>query len=262
MLLVERGLAPTRERAQALILAGRVRVDGRSGDKAGARVPVGSVIEVEGPACPYVSRGGLKLERALDVFGIAPEGCVCLDAGASTGGFTDCLLQRGARRVYAIDVGYGQLDARLRADARVVSSERVNARHLSRDQVPEPIDVAVADVSFISLSKIVPAITPLLTASAHLVALVKPQFEAGPRDVGKGGVVRDPAVHRRVLHEVAAACRNSGLAPQGVVPSPILGPAGNAEFLLWCRPVGACAGSAVDLDVCIESALLEASSMR
>lgn len=258
---MERGLAPTRERAQALILAGLVRVDGRGGDKAGTRIALEATIEVQGPACPYVSRGGLKLARALEAFAIVPAERVCLDVGASTGGFTDCLLQRGARRVYAIDVGYGQLDVRLRDDPRVISRERVNARHLSAEEVPEPVSLAVVDVSFISLSKVLPAIVARLESVADVVALVKPQFEAGPRDVGKGGVVRDAAVHRRVLLDAVAACRASGLSPRDVVASPVLGPAGNAEFLLWSRrddgPV-----EEVDLASRIESAVIEAHSMR
>lgn len=261
MLLVERGLAPTRERAQALIMAGLVRVDGRSGDKAGSRIALEATIEVAGPACPYVSRGGLKMARALEAFAISPLDRVCLDVGASTGGFTDCLLQNGAQRVYAIDVGYGQLDARLRDDRRVISRERVNARHLSDGEVPEPVTMAVVDVSFISLSKVLPALVARLAPVADVVALVKPQFEAGPRDVGKGGVVRDAAVHRRVLDEAVTACRATGLSPRDVVASPVLGPAGNAEFLLWCRREES-PGEEVDLTPRIESAVIEAHSMR
>lgn len=242
-------------------MAGLVRVDGRGGDKAGSRIPVEATVEVTGPACPYVSRGGLKLARALEAFGISPLDRVCLDVGASTGGFTDCLLQNGAPRVYAIDVGYGQLDARLREDPRVISRERVNARHLSADEVPEPVSMAVVDVSFISLSKVLPALVARLAPVADVVALVKPQFEAGPRDVGKGGVVRDAGVHRRVLEDAVAACRASGLSPRDVVPSPVLGPAGNVEFLLWCRRDER-PGEEVDLAPRIESAVIEAHSMR
>jgi len=234
-LLVLRGLAPTREKAQAMILAGAVTVAGRRADKAGAPVAEDAEVEVAGPPHPYVSRGGVKLAAALDAFGIDPAGRVCLDVGASTGGFTDCLLQRGAARVYAVDVGHGQLDARLRADPRVVVREKVNARSLSRAEVLEPVSLAAVDVSFISLRLVLPAVAALVEPGGAIVALVKPQFEAGRREVPRGGVVRDEEVRRRVVEEVAAAGRALGLEVAGSIPSPIRGARGNEEFLLGFR---------------------------
>ena len=233
--LVARGLAPTRERAQALILAGRVAVDGRPATKAGQPVSDDAALAVAEPPHPYVSRGGVKLAAALDRFGIDPAGKTCLDVGASTGGFTDCLLQRGAARVYAVDVGHGQLDARLRADPRVVVRERVNARSLSEADVPERVEIAVVDVSFISLRLVLPATAARVAPGGAIVALVKPQFEAGRGEVPRGGVVRSEATRRRVVEEVAEAGRALGLAVLGVVPSPIAGARGNAEFLLGFR---------------------------
>jgi 23S rRNA (cytidine1920-2'-O)/16S rRNA (cytidine1409-2'-O)-methyltransferase len=234
-LLVLRGLAPTREKAQAMILAGAVTVDGRPAAKAGAPVAEDADVAVAGPPHPFVSRGGVKLAAALDAFGLDPRGRVCLDVGASTGGFTDCLLQRGAARVYAVDVGYGQLDARLRADPRVAVREKVNARALSREDVPERIALAAIDVSFISLRLVLPAVAALVAPGGAIVALVKPQFEAGRGEVPRGGVVRDEAVRRRVVEEVAAAGRSLGLEVAGSVPSPIRGARGNEEFLLGFR---------------------------
>ena len=234
-LLVERGLAPTREKAQAMILAGLVTVGGRRVEKAGEGVPSDAEVEVAGPPHPYVSRGGVKLAGALDHFGIDPRGKVCLDVGASTGGFTDCLLQRGAARVYAVDVGYGQLDAKLRNDARVVVREKVNARALSAAEVGEPIELAAVDVSFISLRLVLPAIVRLLVPGAVLVALVKPQFEAGRSEVPRGGVVRSEETRRRVVAEIEAAGRELGLDVLGSIPSPIRGARGNEEFLLGFR---------------------------
>ena len=234
-LLVERGLAPTRERAQALILAGRVEVAGRRAEKAGEAVDPDAPLSVAGPEHPYVSRGGVKLAAALDAFALDPAGLVCLDVGASTGGFTDCLLQRGAARVYAVDVGHGQLDARLRADPRVVVRERVNARRLSELDVPEPVDLAVVDVSFISLRLILPAVVARVRPGGAAVLLVKPQFEAGRGEVPRGGVVRSEETRRRVVSEIEAAGRELGLEPIGARPSPILGARGNAEFLLGFR---------------------------
>ena len=234
-LLVERGLAPTREKAQAMILAGKVEVDGRRAEKAGTPVSADSEIRVAGPAHPYVSRGGPKLSAALDAFGIDPSGAVCLDVGASTGGFTDCLLQRGAARVYAVDVGWGQIDARLREDPRVVLRERVNARFLSRAHVPEPVAVAAMDLSFISARLVLPAVAPLLAPGAFLVVLVKPQFEAGRREVPRGGVVKDPATQRRVVEEVTRAGEALGMMAVGSIPSPVKGASGNQEFLLAFR---------------------------
>ncbi len=233
--LVSRGLAATREKAQALILAGRVEVDGKRAEKAGQPVGDDAAISVAGPPHPYVSRGGVKLAAALDRFGIDPAGWTCLDVGASTGGFTDCLLQRGAARVYAVDVGRGQLDARLRADPRVVVREKVNARTLSEADVPEPVDLAVVDVSFISLRLVLPAVAARVRRGGALVALVKPQFEAGRSEVPKGGVVRSEATRRRVVAEVEEAGRALGLEVLGMAPSPISGARGNVEFLVGFR---------------------------
>ena len=235
LLLVERGLAPTREKAQALILAGLVEVEGRRAEKAGTAVPADARLTAVGPPHPYVSRGGVKLAAALDAFGIDPSGLVCLDVGASTGGFTDCLLQRGASRVYAVDVGRGQLDARLRADARVVVRERVNARRLSEADVPEKVDLAVVDVSFISLRLVLPSVVARVRPGGRAVVLVKPQFEAGRREVPRGGVVRSEATRRRVVAEIESLAAELGLSALGSIASPILGARGNAEFLLGFR---------------------------
>ncbi|MEO8431955.1 MAG: TlyA family RNA methyltransferase [Acidobacteriota bacterium] len=233
--LVARGLAPTREKAQGMILAGLVEVDGRRVDKAGAPVGEGADVRVSGPEHPYVSRGGVKLAAALDAFGIDPSGLVALDVGASTGGFTDCLLQRGARRVYAIDVGHGQLDSTLRADPRVVVLEKVNARMLSADQVPECASVAALDLSFISARLVLPAVLSRMAPGARLVVLVKPQFEAGRAEVGKGGIVRSELVRERVVSEIEEFGRGLGLASLGAIASPIKGARGNQEFLLAFR---------------------------
>jgi len=233
-LVVERGLAPSRERARALILAGQVTVDDRPATKAGTTVDDQAVVALISPDHPYAGRGGLKLAHALDTFQIAVEGRECLDIGASTGGFTDVLLQRGAARVVALDVGHGQLDWKLRNDARVVVIERFNARHMTLDDLPGPVDVVTIDVSFISLRQILPAVTPVLRPGADVVALVKPQFEAGRSEVRKG-IIRDPAVHARVLEEVAAAGAEVGLSRVASTPSPITGQKGNVEFLVHFR---------------------------
>jgi len=254
VLLVERGLAPSRERARALIMAAQVRVGGVVMDKPGSEVARDAAVELAADPVPFVGRGGLKLERALDVFPIDVRDRLCLDVGASTGGFTDCLLQRGARHVYAVDVGYGQLAYALRQDPRVTSLERVNARSLTESHVPSAVGFACVDVSFISVAKVLPAIVARLAPGADLVVLVKPQFEAGRRDVGKGGVVKDPAVHARVLREAASAASAAGLLVRGIVPSPIKGPAGNVEFLMWSRLE---TGAGVDVDDAIERALAE-----
>jgi 23S rRNA (cytidine1920-2'-O)/16S rRNA (cytidine1409-2'-O)-methyltransferase len=229
-LLVERGLAPSRERAQAMILAGLVTVGGRPAEKAGAQVPADAEVGVAGPPHPYVSRGGVKLAAALDHFGLDPGAKVCLDVGASTGGFTDCLLQRGASRVYAVDVGYGQLDARLRNDDRVAVMERTHIRELA--SLPERPALAVIDVSFISLTQVLPNVTALLAPSARIVALVKPQFEAGKDEVPRDGVVRDALLQATVVGRVAWWCVNAGLRVRDVCVSPLLGAAGNREFFL------------------------------
>lgn len=232
-LLVERGLAATRARAQALIMAGEVRVDGQIADKAGMATPVDASIEVL-QGLPYVSRGGFKLAAALATFAIDVAGRVCADVGACTGGFTDVLLQNGAARVYAIDVGYGQLDWKLRQDERVVVLERTNARHLVT--LPEPVNFVAIDVSFISLRLILPAVQGWLAPAADIVALIKPQFEAGREQVGKGGIVKDPDVHRQVLAQLAGWFATAGLPPAGLMRSPIEGSEGNVEFLVWLRP--------------------------
>ena len=229
--LVERSLAPSRERAQALILAGVVRVDGETERRASRRVALDVRVSVDEPS-RFVSRGGLKLERALDRFRISVEGKVCLDAGASTGGFVDCLLQRGAAKVYAVDVGYGQLDWRLRQDPRVVVMERVNVRYL--EQLEEPLSIVTADVSFISLRLVLPSLRRLTAAGAPILTLIKPQFEAGREAVGKGGVVREAATHERLLLDLASWGEAHGERLVELDYSPLRGPAGNIEFLgLW-----------------------------
>ena len=234
-LLVARGLAPTREKAQGMILSGAVSVAGRRADKAGTAVDEAAEVTVEGPPHPYVSRGGVKLAAGLQAFDLDPGGLVCLDVGASTGGFTDCLLQLGAAKIYAVDVGYGQLDAKLRNDARVVLRERVNARSLSREHVPEPIDLAAVDVSFISTRLVLPAVLPLVVNGGAIVVLVKPQFEAGRAEVGRGGIVRSESVRRRVVAEAEDFGRSLGLEWIGSIPSPIRGARGNEEFLVGFR---------------------------
>jgi 23S rRNA (cytidine1920-2'-O)/16S rRNA (cytidine1409-2'-O)-methyltransferase len=230
--LVARGLAASRERARALILAGKVEVDGRRADKAGALVAHDDPIVLRAEDHPYVSRGALKLVHALDCFGLNPADRTALDVGASTGGFTDVLLRRGARRVYAIDVGYGQLAWSLRQDARVVVLERENIRHLDPARIDAPADFAVVDTSFISLSLVLPKVASLLVGGAPIVALIKPQFEVGKGEVGKGGVVRDPAKRQAAVDKITAFAAAHHLTPHGVVESPIQGPAGNVEYLI------------------------------
>jgi 23S rRNA (cytidine1920-2'-O)/16S rRNA (cytidine1409-2'-O)-methyltransferase len=233
-LLVERGLAPTRTRAQALVMAGRVLAGERRVEKPSEIFPSDAPLRVRGgddPAARYVGRGGLKLEKALGAFGLDPSGLTCIDVGASTGGFTDCLLQHGARRVVALDVGHNQIDWRLRTDPRVEVREGVNARHLTPEEFGERFDLAVMDVSFISATKVLPAVVPLLKEHGRVVVLIKPQFEVGKGEVGKGGIVRDPAQHARVVEEVNASARALGLRVSGVTDSPINGADGNREFL-------------------------------
>ena len=234
--LVNEGLAVSRERARALILAGRVRVAGEVVSKAGASVPESTAVEIIEPDFPWVGRGGVKLAHALETFGIDVAGREALDIGASTGGFTDVLLQRGARRVVALDVGHGQLDWRLREDPRVVVLERRNARQLEPAWLPAPVGIVTIDVSFISLRLIIPALPPVLAPGADIVALVKPQFEAGRQEVGKGGLVTDPAVHDAVLARVTESAASCGLARVAMTPSPITGAAGNREFLVHLVP--------------------------
>ena len=234
-LLVDRGLAPSRERARALILAGKVLVDGQVVTKAGAAVSPDAVLALTAPDSPDVSRGGVKLAAALEHFHLDVAGRVALDVGASTGGFTDCLLQAGAARVYALDVGYGQLDWRLRQDPRVVSLERVNVRYLPPDALPEPVDLTVVDVSFISLKLILPPVLPIVKPGGDLVVLVKPQFEVGKGQVGKGGVVRDPTLQLEAVAAITHFAQSLGLAVSPPFPSPILGPKGNQEYLLHLK---------------------------
>ncbi len=242
--LVERGLAPSRERAQALILAGKVLVDEQKVEKAGTPVESDAAIRLLGEGLRYVSRGGLKLEAALKHWKIDVAGRICLDVGASTGGFTDCLLQRGAQRVIAVDTGYGQIDARLRNDARVRLLEKTNARYLGTKEIAEPVSFVAMDVSFISATLVLPAVlaaafppdSPVVSADRALVVLVKPQFEAGRELVGKGGIVRDPAVQKSALNKVSEAVRQLGWSNTDAIDSPILGAEGNREFLLYARP--------------------------
>jgi 23S rRNA (cytidine1920-2'-O)/16S rRNA (cytidine1409-2'-O)-methyltransferase len=233
VMLAERGLAESREKAQALVLAGEVLVDGVKARKPGQSVSLEADLKVlQRPL--YVGRGGLKLEAAIDRFNIQVSGRVCLDVGASTGGFTDCLLQRGAARVHAVDVGAGQLDWKIRTDPRVILHERVNARYLRYEDIGEPVGLAVCDVSFISMTFILPALGPLLQPAGEMVILVKPQFEVGKEQVGKGGIVRDPVLHRSACERVESAVRQMGYKTD-IIESPILGAEGNKEFLLYAR---------------------------
>lgn len=251
--MVEQGLAESRHKAQAVIMAGQVFVDGQKVDKAGASVTEAQKIEVHGKTLRYVSRGGLKLEKAMEGWPIVLKDSVCADIGASTGGFTDCMLQNGAQKVYAVDVGYNQLDYRLRIHPQVVCMERTNARYLTREQIPDPLDFFSVDVSFISLSRILPALRPLMREGGEAVCLVKPQFEAGREKVGKHGVVRDPSVHLEVLEQFLRHAVDAGFFVKDITFSPIRGPEGNIEYLgyLSTQDTGGYAG---DL-----SALVEAS---
>lgn len=232
VLLVEQGYADSRTKAQAIIMSGNVYVDGQKADKPGVFYEEHVVLEVRGAVCPYVSRGGLKLEKALRNFGVDPTGYVCSDSGASTGGFTDCLLQQGAKKVFAIDVGYGQLDWKIRSDPRVVVMERTNVRYVTPEQLGEPLDLSVIDVSFISLKIVLPVVKTFLKADqGQVLCLIKPQFEAGKEKVGKKGVVRDPAVHQEVLEDFIALAHRIGFTILGLTFSPVKGPEGNIEFL-------------------------------
>ncbi len=232
VLLTERMFTETRSKAQAIIMAGQVYVDGQKADKPGTSYDETVDIEVRGDTCPYVSRGGLKLEKALRDFGVKPEGFVCSDSGASTGGFTDCLLQQGAKKVFAIDVGYGQLDWKIRSDPRVVVMERTNIRYVTQEQLGEPLDLSVVDVSFISLKIVLPAIKQLLKQDCgQVLCLIKPQFEAGKEKVGKKGVVREPEVHKEVLDGFVALANSLDFRILGLTFSPVKGPEGNIEFL-------------------------------
>lgn len=251
-LIFEKGLTESRERARTSIMAGLVYVNGQKETKPGTAVSPDAAIEVRGDALPYVSRGGLKLEKALKVFPLAPHASVCADCGASTGGFTDVLLKNGAAKVYAIDVGYGQLAWSLRNDPRVICMERTNIRYVTHQEVPEEIDLAVMDLSFISLKLVLPAVYGLLKADGQAVCLVKPQFEAGKEKVGKKGVVRDPAVHKEVLENFLVYSRETGFALRGLDFSPIRGPEGNIEYLAWLEKDGA-ESIQPDLDALIEA---------
>lgn len=231
VLLVEQGLVESRAKAQAVIMAGEVYADGQKADKPGVQYPDTVSLEVRGNVCPYVSRGGLKLAKALRDFGVDPKGYVCSDSGASTGGFTDCLLQHGASKVFAIDVGYGQLAWSIRSDPRVVTMERTNIRYVTPEDLGEPLDLSVVDVSFISLKIVLPAIRNLLKPTGQVLCLIKPQFEAGKDKVGKKGVVREPAVHKEVLDHFVALAHELSFKILGLTFSPVKGPEGNIEFL-------------------------------
>lgn len=233
VLVTKKGIAPSRERGRALIMEGKIFVDGIREDKPGTKVAENADIELRGETLKYVSRGGLKLEKAIDVFPISLEGYTCMDVGSSTGGFTDCMLQYGAAKVYSVDSGRGQLAWSLRTDERVVCMERTNFRYITAEDIPEPIDFASADVSFISLKKILPAAYPLLKEGAGTVCLIKPQFEAGREEVGKKGVVRDPVIHKRVIREVSDEAVKIGFSVHGLDYSPIKGPEGNIEYLVY-----------------------------
>lgn len=241
VLLVEKGLCESRSRAQAVIMSGEVYVNGQKSDKPGTPTDVEAEIEIRGNACPYVSRGGLKLEKALRDFGVDPTGLTCLDSGASTGGFTDCLLQNGAKQVFAIDVGYGQLAWSIRTDPRVVCMERTNIRYVTPEQLGTPVQLAVIDVSFISLRIVLPAVKALLSADGQIICLIKPQFEAGKENVGKKGVVRDPTVHQAVLNSFLQLADELQMTVCNLTFSPVKGPEGNIEFLghLSMLPEGA-----------------------
>ena len=231
VILVQRGLAETRSKAQAIIMSGDVYVSNQRQDKAGTLIDPEAPIEIRAEICPYVSRGGWKLEKALAEFDVDPTGYVCSDSGASTGGFTDCLLQKGARKVFAIDVGYGQLAWKLREDPRVVCMERTNIRYVKPEDIGEPLDLSVVDVSFISLRIVLPAIRALLGPEGQVICLIKPQFEAGREKVGKKGVVRDPAVHLEVLEQFKTLAHTLGFTIRDMTFSPVKGPEGNIEFL-------------------------------
>lgn len=231
----ERGLAPSRERAKALIMAGEIYVNNVKALKAGDTVADDAMIEFRGKAMPYVSRGGYKLEKAMKEFPISLEGKICMDVGASTGGFTDCMLQNGAKKVYSVDVGYGQLAWKLRTDSRVVNLERTNFRYVTSEQIPDKIDFASIDVSFISLSKILPVLRELLAENAYCVALIKPQFEAGREKVGKKGVVREISTHKEVVERIINFSFENGFNVLGLSFSPIKGPEGNIEYLIYLQ---------------------------
>ena len=252
VLLTERGLLDSRQKAQATIMSGIVFVNGQRVDKVGTAVSNDALIEIRGTTLPYVSRGGLKLEKAMQTFPLTLTGKICADIGASTGGFTDCMLQNGAKKVYAVDVGYGQLDWKLRNDARVVCMERTNARYLTHEDIPEELDFASVDVSFISLKLIFPALYGLLREGGEIACLIKPQFEAGREKVGKKGVVRDPAVHLEVLEHFLIHAKENHFTVLGITYSPIRGPEGNIEYLGFLRKSEE-PDAAVDLQAIVEA---------
>ena len=252
VLLTERGLLDSRQKAQATIMSGIVFVNGQRVDKVGTAVSNDALIEIRGTTLPYVSRGGLKLEKAMQTFPLTLIGKICADIGASTGGFTDCMLQNGAKKVYAVDVGYGQLDWKLRNDARVVCMERTNARYLTHEEIPEELDFASVDVSFISLKLIFPALYGLLREGGEIACLIKPQFEAGREKVGKKGVVRDPAVHLEVLEHFLIHAKENHFTVLGITYSPIRGPEGNIEYLGFLRKSEE-PDAAVDLQAIVEA---------
>ena len=252
VLLTERGLLDSRQKAQATIMSGIVFVNGQRVDKVGTAVSNDALIEIRGTTLPYVSRGGLKLEKAMQTFPLTLTGKICADIGASTGGFTDCMLQNGAQKVYAVDVGYGQLDWKLRNDARVVCMERTNARYLTHEEIPEELDFASVDVSFISLKLIFPALYGLLREGGEIACLIKPQFEAGREKVGKKGVVRDPAVHLEVLEHFLIHAKENHFTVLGLTSSPIRGPEGNIEYLGFLRKSEE-PDAAVDLQAIVEA---------
>ena len=252
--MLEQGMVESRHKAQAIIMAGQVYVAGQRVDKAGAPVSATDLIEIRGKTISYVSRGGLKLEKAMQCWPITLSGVVCADIGASTGGFTDCMLQSGAELVYAVDVGYNQLDWRLRTHEKVVCMERTNARYLTAEQIPQPLDFFSADVSFISLNLILPAVRPLMKTGGEGVCLIKPQFEAGREKVGKKGVVRDPQVHLEVLEQFLLHAANSDFAVKDITFSPIKGPEGNLEYLGYLHAGADAAAGAIDLKAMVDQA--------
>lgn len=251
-LVFDLGLTESRERAKTTIMSGLVFVDGQRADKPGMQVNPDAHVEVKGAALPYVSRGGLKLEKALKVFPICPAGLTCIDCGASTGGFTDVLLKNGAAKVYSVDVGYGQLAWSLRQDERVINMERTNIRYINSEQIPEPIDLAVMDLSFISIKLVLPAVCALLKDGGELMCLIKPQFEAGREEVGKKGVVRDKSVHLAVIESILNFAPSVGMSVQGLDFSPIKGPEGNREYLCYMRKGGK-ASPDIDAEAVVEA---------
>ena len=251
-LVFERGYTESRERAKTTIMSGLVFVNGQRVDKPGTAVDPDAALEVRGEAIPFVSRGGFKLDKAFKVFPIDPSGKLCIDCGASTGGFTDVLLQHGAAKVYAVDVGYGQLAWKLRCDERVVNLERTNLRYVTKEQIPELLDLAVMDVSFISIRLVLPAVKELLKPDADIVCLIKPQFEAGREEVGKKGVVREEAVHRQVVRDILNFAPSVGLSVLGLDFSPIKGPEGNIEYICYMKN-GSCPSAEINVDAVVDA---------